>query len=117
MSECSVLEKKDKGKVTKANTVATVPDRVQAEKSVLPQPSYHPFVSQGLVSLYEGDPHQQAINIQDTRASQSLLIKGVLPLLADTGDHVLMHGIELGYVSVPIHKVFLQSDLVSGYVL
>jgi len=47
-----------------------------------------------------------------------LLIKGVLPLSAETatGDHVLIHGVELGYVSVPIHEVFLQSDLVSGYV-
>jgi len=85
----------------------------------LPQPSYHPFVSQGFVSLYEGDSHQQAINIfRDTGVSQSLLITGVLLLSAKTatGDHVLIHGVELGYVSVPIHKVFLQSDLVSGYV-
>ena len=56
--------------------------------------------------------------LRDTGASQSLLIKGVLPLSAETAtrDHVLIHGIELGYVNVPIHKVFLQSDLVSGYV-
>ena len=47
-----------------------------------------------------------------------MLIRGVLPLSAETatGDHILMHSVELGYVSVPIHKVFFQSDLVSGYV-
>ena len=47
-----------------------------------------------------------------------MLVEGVLPLSAETatGDHVLIHGVELGYISVPMHKVFLQSDLVSGYV-
>jgi len=119
MSECWVLEKKVKGKVTKASAVVVVPDRVQAKKSVLPQPSYHPFVSQGFVSLYESDPHQDAINIlRDTGASQSLLITGVLPLLAKTAtrDHVLIQAVELGYASVPIHKAFLQSVRVSDYV-
>jgi len=54
--------------------------------------------------------------LQDTRASQSLLVGGVLQLSPETAiadHHVLIHGIELGYVSVPIHKIF---DLVSGYV-
>ena len=85
---------------------------------MLPQPSYHPFVSEGFVSLYEGDTHPQPIIIlRDTGASQSLLNKGIsLSAETATGDHALIHGIELGYVSVPIHKVFLQSDLVSGYV-
>jgi len=47
-----------------------------------------------------------------------LLVEGVLLLLTETatGDHVLIHGVELGYVSVPIHEIFLQSDLASGYV-
>jgi len=35
MSEYWVLEKKDKGKVTRANAVVAVPNRVHAEKSVL----------------------------------------------------------------------------------
>jgi len=61
MSECWVLEKKDKSKVTKNNVVVAVP-RVRAEKFVFPQSSYHLF-SQGFVSLYEGETHPQPINI------------------------------------------------------
>ena len=33
-----------------------------------------------------------------------------------TGDHILINGVELGFISVPLHKIFLKSDLVSGYV-
>ena len=32
------------------------------------------------------------------------------------GDHILINGVELGFISVPLHKIFLKSDLLSGYV-
>jgi len=43
---------------------------------------------------------------------------GVIPLSSETvaGDHVLISGVELRFMSVPLHKVFYKSDLVSGYV-
>ena len=43
------------------------------------------------------DPH-------DTRASQSLLVEDVLPLSKQsaTGDCILIHGVELRFVSVPL---------------
>ena len=55
----------------------------------------------------------------DNGASTSLLVEGVLPLSdqSATGDYVLLHGVELGFVRVPLQKVFLQSDLVSGSVI
>ena len=57
--------------------------------------------------------------LRDTGASTSQLVEGVLPLSDQlaTGDYVLIHGVELGFVRVLLHKVFLQSDLVSGSVI
>lgn len=48
-----------------------------------------------------------------------LSAEGVLPLSDETatGDDVLISGVELGFTSVPLHKVFLKSDLISGYVV
>ena len=79
--------------------------------------TFKPFLSQGFISVCENDSKKKPIQIlKDTGASQSLLIEGVLPLSEQsaTGDKVLIHGEELGFVSVPLHKVFLKSDLVSG---
>ena len=56
--------------------------------------------------------------LQDTGASQSLLLEGTLPLSGKTftGAKVLIPGVELEPISVPLHEVELQSDIVSGLV-
>ena len=57
--------------------------------------------------------------LRDTRATQSLLVEGILSLsgATATGTHVLIKGVELGIVSVPMHTIYLKSDLVSGAVV
>ncbi|KAJ8025597.1 hypothetical protein HOLleu_33193 [Holothuria leucospilota] len=54
-----------------------------------------------------------------TGATQSLLLDGVLPLSdsTSTGANVLIQGVECGFISVPLHKINLKSDLVSGSVI
>ena len=54
--------------------------------------------------------------MQDTGASQSLLLADVLSFSEKsyTGESVLLQGVECGIVNVPLHHVFLKSDLVSG---
>ena len=98
-----MLEKKEKLKATKGNAVIAVLNKIpESEISLMPQASYNPFVSQGLVSL-SSDSDRQPINIlRDTGALQSLLVEGVLPLPAETatGDHVMIHGVELDGVSL-----------------
>ena len=49
--------------------------------------------------------------MRDTGASQSLVLADVLPFSLVT---VLLQGVENGTVHVPLHHVFLTSDLVSG---
>ena len=77
---------------------------------------YKPFISDGLVFLLHDKVTDRKINIlQDTGASQSLLLADVLPFSEKsyTGESVLLQGVECGMVNVPLHHVFLKSDLVS----
>ena len=82
---------------------------------------YRPFMSEGFVSLCSGDiSNSIPIKIlSDTGATQSLLLEGILPLsvISLTGDNVIIQGVELGYMTVPLHKINLKSDLVSGDVV
>ena len=76
-------------------------------------------MSEGFVSL-ESSSSQVPIKIlRDTGATQSLLLEGVLPLSVSTstGESVIAQGIEGGCVNVPLHKVKLVSDLVTGSVV
>ncbi|KAL5009579.1 hypothetical protein ScPMuIL_011884, partial [Solemya velum] len=54
--------------------------------------------------------------LRDTGASHSLILDGVVPLSEETssGSSVLLQGVELGFVNVPLHCVYLKSDLVTG---
>ena len=77
-------------------------------------------MSEGFVSLIGDDASPIPVKIlMDTGASQSLLLEGILPLSdrSFSGDSVLLQGIELGFVSVPLHNICLKSDLVTGPVL
>ena len=88
------------------------------DKSEIIREEFKPFVSEGFVSL-ESSSSQVPIKIlRDTGATQSLLL-GVLPLSVgtSTGEGVIAQGIEGGCVNVPLHKVNLVSDLVTGSVV
>ena len=55
----------------------------------------------------------------NTGATQSLLIDGMLPLSEQTSvvASVLMQGVGLDLINVPLHQIFLKSELVSGSVI
>ena len=69
---------------------------------------YEPFVSQGTVSFVGSGEENPFTILRDTGASQSLVLESVLPFSdqSDTGTNVLLQGVELGTISVPLHKVF-----------
>ena len=52
-------------------------------------------------------------------ASQTLLLESVLPLSKETftGNTVLLQAVELGTISDPVHRVHIESDLVTGPVI
>lgn len=54
--------------------------------------------------------------LRDTGAAQSFILESTLSFLREMhkGTHIVICGIEFSSVKVPLHTVFLTSDLVSG---
>lgn len=112
--DCPVLKRKQQS----PKSVGFV--RVNNEQSEgIPDTSYKPFLMKGFVSL-TGLPDDQVeiTMLRDTGSVQSFLLAGVIPLTEETfcGSNVIVQGIEMGFVKVPLHRVHLQSDLVSDFV-
>ena len=81
------------------------------------EPCYEPFMLDGLVSLSAKPLNQCPVRIlRDTGAAQSFILSDVLPFCDDTlsGSSVLVQGIEMGFVSVPLHEIHLSCDLATG---
>ena len=80
---------------------------------------YEPFLSDGFVSLNSDYAQSTSIKIlRDTGASQSHILADTLPFSEKTssGTSVLIQGVECGFVNVPLHNIYLSSDLVTGLV-
>ena len=80
---------------------------------------YTPFISEGYISIPGSTTRIPIAVLRDTGANQSLLIENKLPCAAQTstGCDVLIQGVELETMSIPLHKVTLQSYLVSDTVM
>jgi len=111
-----VVESKPGVAVSDDKFSVVVPEKKPQE--VEPDSTYLPFVSEGLVSLTEDDATVPIQILRNTGATQSLLLQDVLPLTeqSSTGTSVLVQRVELGVLKVPLHKVYLRSNLVSGTV-
>ena len=80
---------------------------------------YEPFLSDGSMSLNSDFAQSTPIKIlRDTGASQSLILADTLPFSGKTssGTSVLIQGVECGFINVPLHNIYLSSDLVTGLV-
>ena len=78
---------------------------------------YEPFLSDGSVSPNSDFAQSTPINIlRDTGASQSLILADTLPFSEkiSSGTSVLIQGVECGFLNVPLHNIYLSSDLVNG---
>ena len=120
MAECWSLQKKKTDALV--HTVEQ-PDLVNSQGSQRApvsrsESTYLPFVSEGLVSLTEDGDTVPIKILRDTGATQSLMVQDILPFIdqCSTGASVLVQGVELGVMRVPLHRVFLKSNLVSGFV-
>ncbi|KAJ8031607.1 hypothetical protein HOLleu_24852 [Holothuria leucospilota] len=126
IANCCTLAKL-KETETAPNALANVENSPEVVVTLRPNSNYQikkeylPFVSEGFISL-DGNSAHPPVKIKilrDTGATQSLLLDGVLPLSdsTSTGANVLIQGVECGFISVPLHKINLKSDLVSGSVI
>lgn len=78
---------------------------------------FAPFVMDGVVSL-PGDSLKVPVKmLRDTAASQSFIL-GVLPLSDESvvGSDVPVLGLSMENIGVPLHKILVEPDLVSGEV-
>lgn len=80
---------------------------------------YAAFITDCYVSLVGSDKKFPVKVLRDTGSSESFVLESVLPFSqeSDTGTKVLIQGIGLQALSVPLHNVFLQSDLIKGPVV
>ena len=80
---------------------------------------YTPFISKGFIHALGSKDLIPITILQDTGANQSLLLESSLPQSAvtSTGASTLIQGVELETVSVPLHKVILNCNIVSGPVI
>ena len=132
MSECWTLKRKEERRSQLSSNACTAVKsnlkpvylensevEVKRSESEFIKEEFKPFVSEGFVSLKGDNANLHPIKImRDTGASQSLLLKGILPLSEETsaGASVLIQGVELGFIKVPLHVVELKSDFVCGSV-
>lgn len=110
---------KQKNSAVKSKSMAFVSAVHESTVSLQSSPStFSPFVMRSSVALSEDSDFEQILMLRDTGAAQSLILDSSLPFSADsyTGSNILVRGIELGCISVPLHSIYLKSDLVSGFV-
>ena len=111
MAECWSLQQKKKPDVL----VRTVNEPVRLSEAVVDsKPSE--VVSE---SKSQGDALINCVPVKilcDTGATYSLSLQSVLPLTEQSSASVLVQGIELSVVKVPLHKVYLTANVVSGVV-
>ena len=95
------------------------PTQTERSKTDSVMKIYEPFLSDGFVSLNSDYAQSAPIKIlRDTGASQSLILADTLPFSEKTssGTNVLIQGVERGFINVPLHNIYLSSDLVTGLV-
>ena len=71
-----------------------------------------------MYSLLNNGPKVPMKILWDIAASQSFVLEGVYPFsnVSDFGFDILMLGFGMNDMGVPLHKISVESDLVSGKV-
>ena len=126
VSDCPVSkrkrEKQEGPKPTGLTSLKLTPqscvkDQTPVQAKVPETDSVMENISDGFVSLNSDFAQSTPITIlRDTGASQSLILADTLPFSEKTssGTSVLIQGVECGFVNVPLHNIYLSSDLVKG---
>ncbi len=132
ISDCIALKNKEKGVkhvgLISTSDVKHTPARFNQQiervdvtemESVKNNADFAPFLTEGTVALPNSDETVPVRILRDTGAGQSFLMEGLLPLSerTATGTQVLVRGLEMGCTEVPLHRIHLNSKLVSGDVV
>ncbi|XP_076857543.1 uncharacterized protein LOC143511783 [Brachyhypopomus gauderio] len=79
--------------------------------------TFRPFILDGFIALSDTDKWRVPVQIlRDTGAAQTLLSSKVLPLSRETfcGSYAVICGLHSTPVSVPLHNLYLHTELVTG---
>uniref|UniRef100_A0A3B3CNQ8 SCAN box domain-containing protein n=1 Tax=Oryzias melastigma TaxID=30732 RepID=A0A3B3CNQ8_ORYME len=86
-------------------------------KGKKPDPCFKPFIFQGLVSLSGKRADERSVRIlRDTGGAQTVILANSLKFSehSSSGYSTVLRGIGVENTSLPVHRVHLRSDLVSG---
>lgn len=84
----------------------------------VPDISFEPFTFDTIVSLTGESDKQRPVRIlHDTGCSQSIILADALSFSESSycGFSVVLREIEMGYVPHPVHRIHIQSKLVTGF--
>ena len=106
--------KKNSSKTPNVLVTNQIECSIVEQSSVKSVTTTHSSLKVMYVSLSENDGKVPVKILRDTGATQPLLVEGILSLSDSTatGTSVQIHGIELGVMSVPLHVIYLSSDLI-----
>lgn len=119
IADCLALKRKQQGISTKTVAFVKTVDVAKVERCDKFDASYQPFLMEGLVSVDDKLTNLVKVTmLRDTGAMQSFIRTDALPCPEQTfcGSHVLVRGIEMSTVKVPLHEIYLKSDLFTGAV-
>ncbi|XP_067261173.1 uncharacterized protein [Chanodichthys erythropterus] len=119
IADCIVLKRKQQSNTSKSVAFVKPVDIVNCKFGGELDVGYQPFVMKGLVSVSDQSSDQVKVTmLRDTGAMQSFIVAGALPLSEQTfcGTHVLVRGFEMNIMKVPLHQIYLKSDLFTGFV-
>lgn len=122
-SSCPSLEKKAPERFDSRPVVLVQSAQEQRPGSMPPDKSnselYKGFMSVGTLCVSFGEQEVPVSILRDTGAAQSVLLEGVMALPESTSleTSTLLKGLGGVFQTVPLHKLYLNSDLVCGEVI
>lgn len=113
IADCGLLKKKQ------LNSNSPQPIGLIKTMPIAVDSAYEPFLSDGFVSFSDQPGDRVGVHVlRDTGAARSFIRGDVLSFSDDsyTGSSILVQGISMEVVKVPLHRVYLQTDLITGFV-
>jgi len=111
VANCYALRDVKKSVKSVALVSTSKPGSLKSELDV-----FAPFLMEGMVSLPGKNNRVPVTILRDTAASQSFMVRGVVPLSEESavGSGVLVRGFGMQCVGSLLHNIHLESDMVTG---
>lgn len=113
IADCMILKRKNN------STAKMQPVGLIKTASVHVDSVYEPFLLKGFVSFSDQSDDGVAVRVlRDTGAARSFIRGDVLPFSQESclDSSILVQGISMEVLKVPLHRVYLQTELVAGFV-